>query len=353
MESTGSTNLLANKRVLLLAPDFYSLHTQIIEALKVLGAEVKYIPDVCQNHNPYFGNSSFPRLKKLYYNIFNPNKKHLSSYDYIINERWDYFLCIDGYSFEPTLIKNLKETNPDIKTVLYLWDSLNYFDFTRYFKYFDKVHTFDPEDSKKYNLIYQPLFWTEDNTPQCQNQDLDISFVGTLHSDRYQIAKKVVSECKKQNLKYEIKLIINNAKLSLLDDIRYRYYKNKRTPAAIGMVDEYLAKKGILSNEIITNKPFTDTEIKSLMNRSKCILDIVKQNQKGLSNRMIEALGSNKKVITTVKQDPENSIGSCNVQYLNRSNIKLDKEFISSTTIARGDDVMNLRIDNWIKHLLS
>ncbi len=346
-------NILTNKRVLLLAPNFYSLHTQIIEALEKLGTKVKYLPDICQKHNPYLGSSSFTNLKKLYYNIFNPNKKYLSSYKCIMTEKWDYFLCIDGYSFDPIIVKYLKKTNKDLKSILYLWDSLNYFDFTRHFKYFDKILTFDPEDSRQYNLIYQPLFWTEDNTSQNIDQDLDVSFVGTLHSDRYQITKEIVKECKDLNLKYEIKLIINNTKLSIVDHIRYLYYKKRKTPEAVGMIDEYLAKKGILTDEIITNKPLTDIEIKSLINRSKCILDIAKRNQKGLSNRMIEALGANKKVITTIKQSSEYSLCSHNVQYLNRSKIKLDKEFIQSTSTICRDDIMNLRVDNWIRNLLS
>ena len=337
-------------------PPFYSLHKQIIKAMEDEGAIVSYIPDVCQKHNPYYANASLKSLKKKYYALFKPNERYIQRFENILRNNWDIFFCIDGYSFSSEILTKLRK-NKGFISVLYLWDSLNFYDFRQNFKYFDIIYTFDPIDAKEYKIKYLPLYWTSKQNDKNSNiQDIDISFVGTFHTDRFVVLTKIAEYCKSHHIKYSFNLVINGTETPNLDWIRYNWYKNKNNPEAIGFVQEYLLKKGMIKSDIVRFSPINANDVKELTNRSKCIIDIVKPNQHGCTNRMIEALGNHKKVITTMQINESFPLTEKNILYIDRNNPLIDRDFIEKPFDPNDFEQFPLdmlNINNWIKTILS
>lgn len=345
------------KKVLLLAPPFYSLNDQIRRALEKQCYKVTFIPDLLQKFNPNFSTSSLVALKKIYYNICQPNLRYLNQYLNEINCKYDYFVCINGYSFHPSLLKSLRRVNSSIKAILYLWDGLSFFDFSKIFSFFDSVFTFDYKDAVERNIKYLPLYWIKNEHCGLINDKYDLSFIGTLHSDRFRLIKEIVSQCNELNLRYFIKLVYRERELSLLDSLRYIYYKKRNNPSAIAFIDEYNILQGNVSADYLCNTSFSNKDVESVIEGSRCVLDIELPYQTGLTNRMVSSMGNGKKVITTNKAIRDTPLwDENNICCIDRKNPVLDNEFISSDYIPNPvivDYLKSLHIDNWIKTLLN
>jgi hypothetical protein len=346
------------KKVLLLAPPFYALHDQIRSALEKQCYKVTFIPDLLQKYNPNFSTSSLASLKKTYYNICQPNLRYLNQYQNEANCEYDYFVCINGYSFHPSLLKSLRRVNSNIKAVLYLWDGLSFFDFSKTFSYFDSIFTFDYKDALEKNIKYLPLYWIRNKRCGLVNdKKYDLSFIGTLHSDRFRLISKIVSQCNDLNLKYFIKLVYRERKLSLLDSIRYMYYKKKNNPSAIAFIDEFKILQGNVTADYLCNTPLSSKDVESVIENSRCVLDVELPYQTGLTNRMISSMGNGKKVITTNKAIKDTPLwDENNICCIDRETPVLDSDFIYSDYIPNPvivDYLGSLRIDNWIKTLLN
>lgn len=349
---------IQGKNILLIAPPFYSLHLQLIKGLEDLGANVGYIPDKVRKFNPLFGTTSLKGFKQLYYRLFNPNRKYLKQYKDILRRKWDYLLCVDGYTFDKTICDVIKEINPNIKMVLYLWDSINFFDFKNNFLFFDKIYTFDPIDSKNFGIEYMPLYWI-DVPPKKNDMKYDLAFVGTMHTDRYRLLKTIVDQCKKNNWTYNFKLVVNGKKTGWLDKIRYVVYKHINSPSAIGFVDEYRLKRGWEKSDFVVFNNLSSEEVQDCINSAKCIIDIANPLQTGITNRAIASLASGKKVLTTVRLVDNIISKNPHIQFIDRNYpiINCDLESEKNTQERKNEiseaSLLNLRIDKWLKSILA
>ena len=318
---------MTRKKILLLAPNFYSLHTAIINELESLNFNVTYIPDKVQNFNPYFVTSPFRLLKKIYYKYFNPNYKYIKSLENKWDDYYDIILVINGYSFHEYIIKKLRNKNPQIKTILYLWDGLNFYNFSLNFKYFSSIYTFDSIDAKKYDIKLQPLFWV--NNINNQTVKYDLCFIGTSHSDRSCILEKIIKQCSDQNISYFIKLVVKKRNISKLDYFRYLYHRHNANPNSKGFINDYLFLLNQKEKFYLTTTALTSNEYETKIDESKCILDIELPYQSGITHRTIESLARKKKIITTnqsVKDYP--FYNPKNIYVIDRENPHINKRYI-------------------------
>lgn len=347
---------LKGKKVLLWAPSFYALHIQIIEGLKKSGCEVSFIADCLQSYNPNFSTSSFKFLKKIYYSIVNPNVKYIKQYEAELDQKYDLLFVINGYAFDEYLINFLKRKNPNLKSVLYLWDGLAFFDFSNNFQYFDSVFTFDIKDAKDYGVNFLPLFWVKEPFEPTLNLSYDLFFVGTLHSDRCRILDKISKQCEREQIKSFLRLVIRKRILNVIDKLRYLYYKYKKTPNAQGFIDEYLYLKNRKKSSFLTTDILSSQEFYQKMINSKCVLDLELPYQTGVTNRMIAALANHKKIVTTnvyVKEYP--FYDQQNINIISREDPYVEKSFVSSefVKIAKIEEYMEgLYINKWLEQIL-
>lgn len=334
------------KSILLLMPAMFDLQNQVQRALKELDFDVDYIEDTYSRLSPLLRQGKFKPIKRLYNNIFKPNKKKFIK-EGIFNskKKYDYFLCVDGFSLDKSLLSYLKGVNPNIKTILYLYDSVKLFDFTNYFSLFDKVYTFDYDDSQKYNINLLPLFWdiTSISSTSAKDYTYDLFFVGKLHSDRFRILNRIVKDAENKGLKTFIKIYVSPKTLS--------YYIYRLKYSSFSKLIYKLMGKGSLS-DIITYTPIPKKELDQKMAESLCVIDIEIPCQSGLSNRLIQTLAMNKKLLTTnhaIKNT--NLYNEAMIDFIDRENPFVPTGFIKKENV-KIYVVDDLRIDNWLRTLL-
>lgn len=263
------------KKALLITPPFFNYEDYIKQELEIRGYHVFYI-----NHKRgklvevLYSFLSFEKQRRLYSNVLMNRLAALSK------EEIDLLLVVRGDFLTKDHIQYLKRLNPQLKSVMYQWDSVCNFDYIDLIPYFDKVVTFDIQDSKVLELDYLPLFYTNDirNTPIVQ-EDIDFLLIGTFNPLRYQYYLRL----RKLARKYHLKL--------------YAYIF---TPFSFFIKNLIINKQSHVKT--LTGLRFSSMKRSTLLryySRAKVIVDVCVANQTGLSMRIIESYGLNKKVLTS------------------------------------------------------
>lgn len=301
---------LENKKILLFCSKFFNYENEIKKELESQGAIVDYFDE-------RFGNSSINKIiirlhiiylakvfSKKYYNNIIENQ---------LKEKYDYIFFINAETILPEILKKFKKKYSNSEFILYMWDSIKNKPKTKgLLKYFDKIYSFDKEDTfinKKIKFL--PLFYIKSYTPKKTEEFLyDISFIGTIHCDRFKILHELKKECLSKNLKYYFYLFFQNKNIILLKKI----------------IDKNL--KELSSKDIVTKK-LTHKEIENIYSKSKTIIDIQNFNQSGLTMRTFEiALGLRKKLITTNQNIKEYDFyNENNILIIDRKSPFIQKEF--------------------------
>lgn len=221
----------------------------------------------------------FPILsEKLAYRYFrdiaNQNK---------FNDITEVFV-IKGESLSIDSIQYLRDTFPNATFRLYFWDGYRNMPRSSPSKVdlFDVAMSFDMDDVKNDpRLIYRPLFFIPDYVESARTAlDIDLLFVGTIHSDRYKFIKKIERDLEGKNLNFH----------------KVLYCPNRLIYWARRMFDrDFWA----VNREDFVFSPITGGEIAALIARSKAVLDIERSVQSGFTMRTLETLGSFNKLVTT------------------------------------------------------
>ena len=178
-------------------------------------------------------------------------------------------------------IKILKANN--IKVHLYLWDSIeNKRVFLNYFSFCNTISSFEPDDCKKYNLVYIPLF-AEDSFKMPldlkSSRKNSIVFNATLHSRR---AK-------------EISIIETNLLGTKFKLVKMLYYHSKW----LLIIKCFFKLDNIKVFNHVRFNFYPKSMIASNYFNAKFVLDIHHEGQCGLTSRTFEALRSGAYLITS------------------------------------------------------
>lgn len=270
---------LSRNKVLVIAPSFHNYISNIASAFKNLGAEVEYYS---QDPTTYlFYRISFFRLGKIFIfkSLFNNEilKTNKTIFRSLEGKKFDHVVIIKGDLLTDDFLLQLRNSMPDANFVMYQWDSINNCNYADRIKYFNVVYSFDYADCAKYKEIsYLPCFFSEDYAKIALIKDIKYEysffFLGTNHTIRVQKLLEMIDFFEKKELKYSVNLIT-----SRLEKIQLA---NKRSK-----INCFLGS--------LKFDQFSENYIKS-----KAIIDISSPRQTGLSMRIIEALGANKKIIT-------------------------------------------------------
>lgn len=343
------------KKILFLAPHNYELSSNIKKELERQGNDVTYIQDFALKYDPSLKSKNIliAILKKLLsYTVKSLKQYWKEEIDRGgLNDKYDIFFCINGYSFDKVLLEHLKSVNSSIRSVLYLWDSTNLYKFHKNFIFFDKIYSFDEVDAKKYNISYFPLFWEASGNYQELPINPKVFFVGSIHSDRFYILQRIEEQLKFKNIDYYIKLHVPRLNPPLFK-LRYYFYCLLR-------VENFNKDK----YEIIHNKKKCDfatfdsipySVFEKEMISCTCVIDIEQPMQSGITSRMIAALASNKKIITT-NYNIKSSVfyDSDRILIIDRKNPALDDNFVNSIKSPKPlTCLQNLRLDHWLTIIL-
>lgn len=343
-------------RILLLAPSNYEFSFEIYKELERKKHEVKFIEDktfACDYYLSY--DNKIKRILK--YIIGRSTKKKNIYWRKMFNDggelheyHCDLLLCINGYSLCKSFFLQLMRNNPDIRLVYYLWDSCRLYAFHKNFRYFDKCFTFDIEDAKKFQIEYLPMFWIPVSDGVSVSEKPRVFFVGSIHSDRYAVLKRIIHQLNNYQIDYYIKLYVPSNKIPLL---KIRYGINKLFRYENCLNDIYCIRKGKENASFITFKPIPLEDFNKELIKSSCTIDIEQPCQTALTPRFIQALACGKKIITTnswiIKEPFYNSDV---ISVIDREQPNVDEEFLFRSIEPICSKYDDLRIDKWLDNFL-
>jgi hypothetical protein len=308
--------MFKGKNVLFFSASFFGYQFEVRDKLTSFGARVDFFDERPKNTFWYKALIRFDKrilikqIERYYQGIIDTASE--TEYDYI------FFLKAEVISYK--MLKELRHRQPAAKCILYMWDSIeNCPSVQKLFPLFDKVLSFDRKDVLANSFMtFRPLFYLDDYAriaKEPAKTKYDVSFIGTGHTDRYPIVRKIRQASDQMGLKGYFFLY--------LQDIRIYYLRKLFSPAF----------KYARQNEF-SFKPLGKDEILKILRDSRCVLDIERPVQCGLTMRSIEVLGAKRKLITTNKDIVHYDFyNESNICIIDRDNPVLPEEFLRSAYV--------------------
>lgn len=323
-----------DKKILFIAPAFFGYEREIKKRLEALGAHVDYYDDRPSTRSwDKIAIRVMPSLVSRTVRIYFNNILARSDRDY------DFVFIVKLECMPQDILVALRERNPRAKFVYYSYDSVkNNRNIRGAVHVFDSAFTFDPEDAGTLDGIrFRPLFFLNEyrNLPDVPPK-YDLSFVGSAHSDRYRLVKKVKDALPGHSARTFFFLFMPNRWMCFLRRILM--------PTFWGA-----------SEKEFSFAPLTKEDVLSVIAASSAVLDFQHPNQTGLTMRTIEMLGARKKIITTnasVKKyefyRPEN------IAVVDRKNPVIDPQFFATPYVQLPPDLYEkYSIDGWLREIFS
>lgn len=309
-----------NKNILFISPSYFKIEEKIKIRLEDLGYKVYFEYDV--KHGIFYQIiCRFCLLERLY------RKYKLRKLIQLLKKnRIDILFVIKGRGFDFADWKKMFSSEDIPLKVMYQWDSVRNFDYTNVASLFDKVYTFDKEDSIKYGYCYYPLFFEKVKSKVVPT--IDLLFVGIWHSDRIKILNRIYEQAQQKGLSCDFRV----------------YY-----PWYFYLWLRYVRKKDMQS-PFWRFKKISRKEMDFLYEHTRCVVDINHPLQSGLTMRTMETIGNNKKLITTngfIKQ--EKFYSSDSIQIIDRDVTGINFSFLDKETHYEGVDCYELT--NWLVNM--
>ena len=272
-------------------------------------------------------------------------------FDGILNReegnQYDVVFIIKGEALSLQRLQRFRNSQKDARFIYYTWDSLkNFKNSHEKLLLFDKAYSFD-----RFNCLLEPrvkhlpLFYTRayewrvsTMNERDLRRDIDLLFLGSLHSDRYSVVHN----------------IWRSAKASAPDEnLRTHFYYQSRWVFLLRKIfDKEFAKIPWRDVEWL---PLDTKRALSLNARSKVLIDVHHPLQTGLTMRTIEALGMQRKIITT-NQDVENYdfYRPENILTVERSCPTISKEFLMEPYKTLDEEIYRrYSLREWLKEIFS
>ena len=262
---------MSGKSILFIGLGFYDYDKAICDMLENLGYDVDYTTSLSRPDVRY------KLFKKLHLNSINKRRDDNFAWHNITSSRKanDIVFVIKGENLSKRHLDYLRQANPDARFILYLWDNLNKIHNREILlPYFDKVASFDRIDCVNHSEFhFRPLFSQKKDIHKT-DFDYTISFIGEDRPGRYKFLKTI---------------------RRLIPDDMPVYLRLKSS--LLRTVTDKIAGHGLC-----TNRRLPYDEFCRITYSSEAVLDIVEQNQSGLTMRTIEALAMGKHLYTTNRE---------------------------------------------------
>ena len=326
---------LQRKSVLFISPAFFGYEISIKNAIIENGYDVDFFDERTSNNS--FLKAIFRVKKNIVNGLINKYYKEISNK--IMSKKYSYFLLIKGEVVPEWFILEFKNRNPEAKLIYYTYDSFNNNNTNSIYilKHFNSCYSFDFEDVKKNPLLkLKHLFYTKEfvNALDKKDKKYTVSFVGTLHSNRYNTIKHLFTR---------------------FDNTFIFYY----LPAKWLFFWDKLSKKmyrKIKWSEISFNK-LSKQQVADIFMSSKSVLDIQRYGQTGLTMRTFEVLAAGAILITTNSFIKQADIYDENTMIVlddldlseNADAIKSKIDNLNTTNQSRNINLEKYFVSNWVK----
>lgn len=261
-------------KILILSYNFFGYEKEIIEELK-MNYEIKYV------------NLELTFLEMLYLyfiQIILSIKKRKEIYSKIINKKLkiknsdfkniDILFVLGFNEFNQNNFDFLNNNFSIKEKYLYLWDDVTRVkEFSLYKKYFNQIYSFDKKDCQENEFIYRPTFYSKRLEKLEKNKiKYEISFVGAYSIKRNFYLKNIIDK----NFTNKFIYLYMDLKKYLKDYIFNLNYKVKD----------------------INFFKISKEKYNLIMSQSEIVIDLLQFNQTGVTQRTLDALYLNKKIIT-------------------------------------------------------
>lgn len=323
---------LQGKCILYFAPKFFGYESDIAQELSRRGAELDILPD------RLFDSPFMTAVTKLRRDWVIPavNRVYRQKIKAFARTKYDMVFVVNGQTLSKEILHELRYQYPTAQFVLYMWDAIkNRQSAIDNLEFFDVCFTFDREDAEQFSMRFRPLFFSKGFERNAEDSEgYDVSFVGTAHTDRYEVVK-AVSEQLPATIKPYWYLFLQAP---------WVFYYYKLTNPAYKW-----AKKSDFQF-----KPIAKAELQRVFFTSRIILDIEHPNQTGLTMRTFEALGSAKKLITTNSKVREYDFFSPeNICVIDRHKPIIPASFFSSSYVPLPSAVYRkYSLEGWLDEIL-
>lgn len=181
-------------------------------------------------------------------------------------------VIIFDYGYQRGMDTYIKKLNPDCEVFLFYWNTVDRYRIGyKSFKDKEHIYSFDFGDCEKYGFRYNTSFMPKEAVPRgCESKADRIFFIGTDKGNRIE---------KLLNIKKQMEAEKYEADFRVFSDRTDEEYRRKYSEI---LIEKYMAYEECL-NEVAG---------------SGIILDLVQENQAGLTLRFIESVMLSKKLIT-------------------------------------------------------
>lgn len=192
----------------------------------------------------------------------------------------DGVLVIKGEVTPEWFLAEIARRSPDATFVYYTFDALsNTPQGARYFPQFDRRFSFDPADVEaNADFELKELFYDPAYQPSDEPRDLDLSFVGTLHGDRYAFTQAVAAAVPREKR-------------------RLFYYMAARWYFVLRKVTSRKVRH--VPGDDVSFTPLVRDEVVEIARRSRVVIDLQRAGQTGLTMRTFEVLATGAAIITS------------------------------------------------------
>lgn len=323
---------LDGARVLLIAPRFFGYDEAIARELTRRGAQVDAMPDRPFASSWYHAAARFlpkqvQRATERYYRRLLVGFGH-GSYDHV--------MVVNGQTMSPSLLAKLRASNPAARFTFYLWDSVaNRGHSLDLVPFFDRAFSFERETAFSHGLRFRPLFSDDHAASTAQDEQYDIAFIGTAHTDRYRIIKRIDATLPPEKRRFW-----------------YLYLKARWLLTAYKVTNPAFLEA---REEDFRFAPLARSASQRVFEASRAILDIEHDRQTGLTMRTLEVLCAGKKLVTTNADIRAYSFyDPARIDVIDRQDPQISDEFLGEPAPPLDADVRyRYSIAGWMDELLA
>lgn len=250
----------------------------------------------------------FPGLKEK-------NRTDFIKKTFIKKPLFDQVLIIRPDKLQKEVLFFLK--NSTIRMDCFLFDGIeNFKNQKKILSYFDTIFSYDKRDVEKYNFRFLTNYIFDDEINQ--NQITNTAFNISSFDNRFSFLEKL-------------------ANYLLENQVSFRFIVKKKKLCNHNTIE-------------ICNEYLPINEVKEIISKSLVMVDLQKENQYGLSFRVFEALGYNKKLITN-NQDiiTYDFYNDNNIFVITNENYQIPLAFFQTDYHEIDSEIVNkYKLKNWI-----
>lgn len=310
---------MSSQKIVVISLDHWNYDKHIISDLQAKGITSQHI-----NFGDYKHPSLFSRIKNFFFKVlFKKNLKKVLRQEYIIEKlktigKQDQILVIN-----PDLIEkkyHLKIKGHTDKYIAYLYDSVARYPVQDLLEgVFDEIYSFDTDDVKKYN------FKPTTNYNYLEKKDFQ-----WIEAPNYQLFY-LASYDDRMALLSEIAQKLNAIKVT------FRFIIVTKKVKEIPLIE-------------IRKERINQEDLGEFYNQTNVILDLVRDQQTGLSFRIFEAMAYQKKIITSnAAVRNYDFYNPNNILVLDENNLQIDASFFTTMYQPIPDEIyQKYTLSHWV-----